>query len=154
VCHHGKNYDKEFKIEAVRLASEPGNTQAFIERDLGIGQGVFPMPAAIRQVLPNKPGIYRMRSLAGTLLYIGNAKSLKKRVTSYFRSKAPHPEYILEMLSQARDIDFSLTESVRQNIVWEKLTHELTEAVAAVFYHESKPVEPFSEVAYVRSDTL
>ena len=37
----GKRYDKEFKIEAVRLASEPGNTQAQIERDLGVGQGVI-----------------------------------------------------------------------------------------------------------------
>jgi transposase len=37
----GKRYDKEFKIEAVRLASEPGNTQADIERDLGIGKGII-----------------------------------------------------------------------------------------------------------------
>ena len=37
----GKHYDKEFKIEAVLLASEPGNSQAKIERDLGIGQGVI-----------------------------------------------------------------------------------------------------------------
>ncbi len=37
----GKRYDKEFKIEAVRLASEPGNTQARIERDLGISQGII-----------------------------------------------------------------------------------------------------------------
>lgn len=37
----GKRYDKEFKIEAVRLASEPGNTQAQVQRDLGIGQGVI-----------------------------------------------------------------------------------------------------------------
>jgi len=37
----GKRYDKEFKLEAVRLASEPGNTQMGIERDLGIGQGVI-----------------------------------------------------------------------------------------------------------------
>lgn len=37
----GKRYDKEFKVEAVRLASEPGNTQAGIEKDLGIGQGVI-----------------------------------------------------------------------------------------------------------------
>jgi transposase len=36
-----KRYDKEFKMEAVQLASEPGNTQAAIERDLGIGQGVI-----------------------------------------------------------------------------------------------------------------
>jgi len=38
----GKRYiDKEFKIEAVRLASEAGNTQAGIERDLGISQGII-----------------------------------------------------------------------------------------------------------------
>lgn len=37
----GKRYDKEFKREAVRLASEPGNTQSGIERDLGIGQGLI-----------------------------------------------------------------------------------------------------------------
>ena len=37
----GKHIDKEFKIEAVRLASEPGNTQAGIERDLGISQGII-----------------------------------------------------------------------------------------------------------------
>jgi transposase-like protein len=33
----GKRYEKEFKIEAVRLASEPGDTQAKVKRDLGIG---------------------------------------------------------------------------------------------------------------------
>jgi transposase len=37
----GKQYDKEFKTEAVRLASEPGNTQIQIQRDLGIGQGMI-----------------------------------------------------------------------------------------------------------------
>ena len=36
-----KRIDKEFKTEAVRLASEPGNTQAGIERDLGISQGLI-----------------------------------------------------------------------------------------------------------------
>ena len=36
-----KRIDKEFKIEAVRLASEPGNTQTGIERDLGISQGII-----------------------------------------------------------------------------------------------------------------
>ena len=36
-----KKYDKEFKVEAVRLASEPGNTQAQIQRELGISQGII-----------------------------------------------------------------------------------------------------------------
>jgi transposase len=37
----GKRYDKEFKIETVQLASEPGNTQAQVERNLGIGKGII-----------------------------------------------------------------------------------------------------------------
>jgi len=36
-----KKFDKEFKLEAIRLASEPGNTQTGIERDLGISKGII-----------------------------------------------------------------------------------------------------------------
>ena len=42
----------------------------------------------------------------GDLLYIGKAKSLKQRVNSYFRQKAPHAEHILEMLTQARNLKY------------------------------------------------
>ena len=34
-------YDLEFKLEAVRMASEPGVTSKDVERRLGIGQGVL-----------------------------------------------------------------------------------------------------------------
>ena len=34
-------YDREFKLEAVRMASEPGVTATEVERRLGIGQGVL-----------------------------------------------------------------------------------------------------------------
>ncbi len=37
----GRKYDREFKIEALKLASEPGNRQSLIERELGIGQGII-----------------------------------------------------------------------------------------------------------------
>ena len=37
----GKGYDREFKIEAVRMATEPGNTQARVENNLGISQGMI-----------------------------------------------------------------------------------------------------------------
>ena len=36
-----RRYDKEFKLEAVRMASEPGVTAKDVERRLGIGQGVL-----------------------------------------------------------------------------------------------------------------
>ena len=36
-----RKYDLEFKLEAVRMASEPGVTNRSVERRLGIGQGVL-----------------------------------------------------------------------------------------------------------------
>jgi len=36
-----KKYDKEFKLEAIRLAFEPGSTASKMKKDMGIGQGVI-----------------------------------------------------------------------------------------------------------------
>ena len=36
-----RKYDREFKLEAVRMASEPGVTAREVEKRLGIGQGVL-----------------------------------------------------------------------------------------------------------------
>ena len=38
--------------------------------------------------LPRRPGVYRMFDQADEILYVGKAKSLRSRVTSYFRKGA------------------------------------------------------------------
>lgn len=71
----------------------------------------YPMDTEIRRNLPDQPGVYRMLRANGDVLYIGKAKSLKRRVNSYFRQTGSPGEHILEMLTQAYQLDFTVTGS-------------------------------------------
>jgi DNA polymerase-3 subunit epsilon len=79
----------------------------------------YPMEPEARLKLPNGPGIYRMRRINGDLLYIGKAKSIKQRVDSYFRSSGSQAEHILEMLTQAHRLDFTLSGSALEAAILE-----------------------------------
>jgi DNA polymerase-3 subunit epsilon len=76
-----------------------------------LSERIYPMSEKARRNLPDEPGIYRMLRSNGDVLYVGKAGSLKQRVNSYFRQSSQHPEHILEMLSQAQQIDVTVTES-------------------------------------------
>ncbi|MFQ5740751.1 MAG: GIY-YIG nuclease family protein [Acidobacteriota bacterium] len=71
----------------------------------------YPMASSLRLALPHKPGIYRMLRSNGDVLYVGKAGSLKRRVNSYFQKSSRHPERTLEMLTQARRLDVTVTGS-------------------------------------------
>lgn len=57
-----------------------------------------------RLELPDCPGIYRMVSKSGEILYVGKATSLKSRVNSYFRGFKGRDRRKLEMLAQVWDL--------------------------------------------------
>ncbi len=60
--------------------------------------------------LTHRPGIYRMMGEDGQILYVGKAKNLKNRVSSYFRSTALDIK-TLALVSRIRDIEVTVTSS-------------------------------------------
>ena len=66
--------------------------------------------ANILKTLPNKPGVYQHLDKNGKILYIGKAKDLKKRVSSYF-TKGHDSARIRVMVSKIVDIHTIITET-------------------------------------------
>lgn len=64
----------------------------------------------IRQI-PDSPGIYKYFDDSNELIYIGKAKSLKKRVSSYFNKNHHENRKTAVMVSRIRRIEFALVDS-------------------------------------------
>ena len=58
------------------------------------------------KTVPNRPGCYLMRDRRGVIIYIGKAKNLKKRVSSYFRAGANHAPKVRSMVATVHDFEF------------------------------------------------
>src|ERR1700744_5683477 len=65
---------------------------------------------AYLKTLPDAPGVYRMLNEKGDVLYVGKAKSLKKRVTSYARG-AVHSDRLMRMIADTAEMIFVTTKS-------------------------------------------
>jgi excinuclease ABC subunit C len=61
--------------------------------------------------LPESPGIYKYYDKTGTLIYIGKAKSLRKRVSSYFNKNHYENRKTAVLVSKIVDIQFTLVET-------------------------------------------
>ena len=68
--------------------------------------------------LPYKPGVYRMFDAHGNVLYVGKAKSLKKRVTAYTSYKR-HPIRIQRMIRATHDMEFVICGSETEALLLE-----------------------------------
>lgn len=69
--------------------------------------------------LTEKPGCYIMKDSSGKIIYVGKAKNLKHRVTSYFRKGQDHLPKVWKMVSLVRDYDFIVTDSEFEALVLE-----------------------------------
>ena len=87
------------------------NAQAEVE--------VKPHIAAILKNLPERPGVYIMRDAGGTVIYVGKAIKLKRRVSSYFRHSRFASPRLRKLVSLVEDISTIRTETEAEALIVE-----------------------------------
>src|ERR1700754_2938341 len=74
--------------------------------------------AAYLKTLPDAPGVYRMLNAAGDVLYVGKARSLKKRVNAYATGRV-HSDRLTRMVAETAEMLFVTTESETEALLLE-----------------------------------
>lgn len=65
---------------------------------------------------PESSGVYLFFDSLGKVIYVGKAKNLKKRVSSYFNEDSPKSKYILK---RAKNVDYYVTDSEKEALILE-----------------------------------
>jgi excinuclease ABC subunit C len=70
--------------------------------------------------LPERPGVYLMKDQWGNIIYIGKAKILKNRVTSYFRGIESHPPKVRALVTVIDEFEYIMTDTEMEALILEQ----------------------------------
>ncbi len=87
---------------------------------------------AFSKTVTSQPGVYRMYDAGGTVIYVGKAKDLKKRLSSYFRSNLASRK-TEALVAQIQQIDVTVTRSGNRSAVAGTQLHETLSAALQRF---------------------
>ncbi|MBQ6141757.1 MAG: excinuclease ABC subunit UvrC [Kiritimatiellae bacterium] len=71
------------------------------------------------KTVPTRPGCYIMRDRRGAIIYVGKAKNLRRRVSSYFRPGARHPPKVRSMVDTVWDFEFMTVRNEAESLLTE-----------------------------------
>ncbi|MDK9710853.1 excinuclease ABC subunit UvrC [Acidaminobacter sp.] len=75
--------------------------------------------AQVKKV-PETPGVYLMKDKWGNVIYVGKAKRLKQRVSSYFRALNSHAPKVRSMVAVVEEFEYILTDSEMEALILEQ----------------------------------
>lgn len=108
-------------VKKIKLASMTGDAADIVweESAPGVsGKTGVDLIGEIVKRLPNSPGVYRMFDANGEVLYVGKAKSLKKRVASYSKMGG-HTNRIARMIRETANMEFVTTHTEMEALLLE-----------------------------------
>lgn len=69
--------------------------------------------------IPINPGVYLMKNEKGTIIYVGKAKNLRNRVSSYFKGINSHDIKTSELVKNIKDIEFFICKTEVEALILE-----------------------------------
>ncbi|TDH38910.1 excinuclease ABC subunit UvrC [Pseudohoeflea suaedae] len=123
VIYDGTETDEDDQDEAALPADTPANAVlSSIEWNespvVNPGLKGAEVIQAFVKHLPNQPGVYRMMNGDGDVLYVGKARSLKKRVTNYAQGRG-HSNRITRMIRETANMEFVTTRTETEALLLE-----------------------------------
>lgn len=103
--------------DEARLPEAPEEpAEAIAEGPLAVGHTAI--ENAVR-LAPTSPGVYRMLNAGSDVLYVGKAKNVRKRLSSYARVNAPMPARILRMIAATVTVEIVSTTTETEALLLE-----------------------------------
>src|SRR5690554_1918425 len=96
--------------------------------------------------LPDQPGVYKYYNAEGVLIYVGKAKSLKKRVASYFIKSSGLNHKTRRMVREIKKIEFTLVNSEFDALLLENNLIKNTQPKYNILLKDDRSEEHTSEL--------
>ena len=112
------------------------------------------------QLLPHSPGVYRFLDSSGTVIYVGKAKDLHRRVSQYFRPPESLDRKTRVMVGKIADMMFAVVDSEQDALLLENNLIKKLQPRYNILLKDSKTYpwicirkEPFPRVQLTRRMT-